>query len=84
VKVNSYEGTCSRSSLDSGAVVDVLGCFGAAAVDSERIADSTRDRDRACACAGASAGRVAGDVCSVWRSRFADAGMCSAGEALRV
>jgi hypothetical protein len=79
VNVNSYEGICSRSSLDSGALVDVVGGVGAAEEDSKRRAASARARDKT------GEGRMTGDVRSVhvWRSRFAGAGMCSAGEALR-
>jgi hypothetical protein len=57
----------------------VLGGGGAAEEDSERRAGSARTRDRA------GEGRRTGDVRSVhvWRRRFAGAGMCSAGEALR-
>jgi hypothetical protein len=55
----------------------VSDCVGAADVDSKRRVVSARTRDRT------GEGRMAGDVRSVWRSRFAGAGMCPAGEALR-
>jgi len=48
-------------------------------VDSKRTADGIRARDRRGTCEG----RVAGDVRGEWKSRFAHAGMCSAGDALR-
>lgn len=76
VKVNSYDGTCSRSSLESGAVVDVVDPFGTAEEDSQRTADSVRTRGKICE------GRAACDVRGVWRRRFVGAGMCSAGAAL--
>ena len=40
------------------------------------MADGIRARDRT------GEGRIAGDVRGVWRSRFAETGMCSAGDAL--
>jgi hypothetical protein len=70
VKVSSYEGTCSRSSRDSGAVADV----GDAALDSNRTADASLVR------ASMGEGRRAADVRGVWKRRFAGAGMWSACE----
>jgi hypothetical protein len=70
VNVSSYEGTCSRSSRDSGAFADV----GDAALDSNRTADSSLVR------ASMGEGRMAADVRGVWKRRFAGAGMYSAWE----
>jgi hypothetical protein len=56
----------------------VLACFGAAEVDSQRHVAAARARDRM------GEGRARGDVRGVWRSRFAGAGMCCAGDALNV
>lgn len=56
----------------------MLACSGAAEVDSKRHVGITRARERM------GEGRVAGDARGVWKSRFADAGMCCAGDALNV
>ena len=65
--------------LQAAGELDQVVSGGAAGVDSKRRAGSARTRD------STGEGRLAGDVRSVhvWRSRFAGAGMCSAGEALR-
>jgi len=66
--VSSYDGTCSRSSRESGASVDV----GGATLDSKRTVEGNRARD------SMSEGRMAADVRGVWKRRFAGAGMRSA------
>ena len=72
--MSSYDGTCSRSSRESGASVDV----GGAALDSKRTVEGKRARD------SMSEGRMADDVRGVWKRRFAGAGIRSARESRAV
>jgi len=64
--VSSYDGTCSRSKRESGALGDV----GDAALDSNRTKEGMRARARIVE------GRTTADVRGVWKRRFVGVGMC--------